>query len=768
MRALSTQSRYPPLLLLAVGLLPAALGCTVASGDSDGTRSMVERLRAITERTDPGRNPFMNTGRVALLEAALTKQGGTAPPPLLLEYAAQLLNAGRTGDAIAQLDRIEEMMRARRLGPRSQPWVDLRLRQAVANLRRAEDENCVEHHNARSCLFPIKAAGVHMRPRGSQAAVAILTELLEWNPDDLRARWLLNIAAMTLGDWPDKVPPRWLLAPEPFQSDDDIKPFPDIAGDLGVDVDDLAGGSIVEDFDGDGYLDIMASAMGLRSQLRYFRNNTDGTFSERTSEAGLVGETGGLNIVQTDYDNDGAPDVLVLRGAWMGAAGRYPNSLLRNNGDGTFIDVTEEAGLLSFHPTQTAAWFDADGDGWLDLFIGNESTDGDPHPCELYRNNGDGTFSETAESAGVAVVAFVKGVTSGDYDNDGRPDLYLSIRGMPNRLYHNDGAAGREGSAGRRMTGGAIAAAGAGAGAGAGAVHFTDVARAAGVTEPLVSFPTWFWDYDNDGWEDLFVSGYLMESIGDLTADILGMPHQAELPRLYHNNHDGTFEDVTRAARLGRLLLAMGSNYGDLDNDGWLDFYVGTGNPDLGTLLPDRAFRNAGGRFFQDVTTSGGFGHLQKGHGVSFADLDNDGDQDIYHVVGGAVEADHFRNALFENPGHGNHWVAIRVVGVASNRAGIGARIRVVVETPEGERSIYKTVRSGGSFGASPLRQEIGLGAASRILRLEIAWPATGRTQVVRDLEMDRHYVVREGEDRAVPTPLRSFRLGGTAHNGGA
>jgi hypothetical protein len=311
-------------------------------------------------------------------------------------------------------------------------------------------------------------------------------------------------------------------------------------------------------------------------------------------------------------------------------------------------------------------------------------------------------------------------------------------------------------------------AGGATAPAGARAVHFTDVARAAGVTEPLVSFPTWFWDYDNDGWEDLFVSGYLMENTGDLAADLLGLPHQAELPRLYHNNHDGTFQDVTRAARLGRLLLAMGSNYGDLDNDGWLDFYVGTGNPDLGTLLPNRMFRNAGGRFFQDVTTSGGFGHLQKGHGVSFADLDNDGDQDIYHVVGGALEADHFRNALFENPGHGNHWVAIKVVGVTSNRPGIGARIRVVVETPQGERSIYKTVRSGGSFGASPLRQEIGLGAASRILRVEIAWPATGRTQVVRDVEMDRHYVVREGEDRAVPTPLRRCRLGGPAHNDGA
>ena len=203
----------------------------------------------------------------------------------------------------------------------------------------------------------------------------------------------------------------------------------------------------------------------------------------------------------------------------------------------------------------------------------------------------------------------------------------------------------------------------------------------------------------------------------------------------------------------------MGANYGDLDNDGWLDFYVGTGNPNLGMLLPDRMFRNAEGRFFRDVTTSGGFGHLQKGHGISFGDLDNDGDQDIYHVVGGAVEADHFRNVLFENPGHGKHWIALKLDGVQSNRPGIGARIKVVVETKDGERAICKTVRSGGSFGASPLRQEIGLGDAARLLRVEIRWPSRESPQVIRDLPMDRHYVVREGEGGATPLRLEPFHL---------
>lgn len=157
-------------------------------------------------------------------------------------------------------------------------------------------------------------------------------------------------------------------------------------------------------------------------------------------EAGLVGEVGALNIQQTDYNNDGLLDIWMLRGGWLGKAGRMPSSLLRNNGDGTFTDVTQEAGLMSFHPTQTSRWFDYDGDGWLDLFVGHESTDRkDPDWCELYHNNRDGTFTECARACGIRIAAFKKGVACADYDNDGRPDLYLSVRGGKNILLHNDG-----------------------------------------------------------------------------------------------------------------------------------------------------------------------------------------------------------------------------------------------------------------------------------------------------------------------------------------
>jgi hypothetical protein len=439
----------------------------------------------------------------------------------------------------------------------------------------------------------------------------------------------------------------------------------------------------------------------VNEQLRYFENDGAGGFNEKTKSCGIMGEIGGLNIFQTDYNNDGFLDVLVVRGAWLGSEGKYPLSLLRNNGQGIFDDVTEDAGLLSFGPTQTAIWFDFNNDGWLDLFVGYESSEGVNFPCKLFANNGDGTFVECAEKAGVANIGFVKNVAAGDYNNDRLPDLYLSRRGEPNVLYRNYGPS-KPGQTSKTDW------------------KFTDVSVAAKVTEPLWSFPTWFFDYDNDGWLDIFVAGYKIQHVGDVAADYLGLPNSGEKARLFRNSHDGTFADVTEAAHLKKILHAMGSNFGDLDNDGFLDFYLGTGDPNLATLIPNRLFRNADGKFFQDVTTSGGFGHLQKGHGVAFADFDNDGDQDVYEVMGGAFTGDLARNTFFENSGHGNHWITLKLEGTASNRAAIGSRIKVTVATPAGPRSIYKTVGSGGGFGASPLRQEIGLGNALSIESVEI------------------------------------------------
>jgi hypothetical protein len=740
------------ILLIALPQIPCGFGGDSAGRDpslysqSPGTRRMIEMLEELNRKAmKPKPNGFWSAQLVEyyreLIATAATPTEALNQRPNL---AIQLLLAGRSEEALREFD--SYIAEAAKAGVQHDAKQDnqLSLYRALCYLRMGEQENCLSNHTSDSCLVPIQGSGIHHLPRGSRGAIEVLSTHLEKFPSDQRARWLLNLAYMTLGEYPEKVPAAWRFPAEVFASDYDIKRFPDVAGALGLDVDGLAGGSVVEDFDGDGYLDIMATSWALQGEVRYFHNNKDGTFTERSAEGGLHGLFNGLNAMQTDYNNDGHADVFITRGAWLGGSGRVPNSLLRNNGNGTFADVTEEAGLLSFHPTQTATWFDYNSDGWLDVFIGNESWADEVHPCELFRNNGDGTFTECAGESGVAAIGYIKGVTSGDYNNDGRPDIYVSSRNSPNLLFRNDGPAGGH--------------------APASSWKFTEIARGARVDEPLRSFPAWFWDYDNDGWVDLMVAGYHVRDVGDVLADYLGKPNGAEKARLYRNTGNGRFKDVTIASGLYKVLLAMGANFGDLDNDGWLDFYLGTGDPDLATVIPNRMFRNDGGKRFQDVTTSGGFGHIQKGHGVSFADLDNDGDQDVYIVMGGAYSGDNYRNALFLNPGHGHRWITLKLEGRRSNRAAIGARIRVVVATAEGERSIYRTVGSGASFGASPLRQEVGLGDARAIRRVEIHWPVTRVTQTIEGLEMDAFYTIREDAPQAARVELKRLSFPSEAH----
>jgi hypothetical protein len=495
---------------------------------------------------------------------------------------------------------------------------------------------------------------------------------------------------------------------------------------------------ILDDFDGDNWLDVVESNMDPSGQLRFFHNNGDGTFVERTEEAGLTGIAGGLNIINADYNNDGHMDVLVQRGAWFGEHGRMPRSLLRNDGHGKFTDVTFDAGLAEENfPSQTAAWADYDNDGDLDLYVGNESTPQSVFPNELFRNEGDGTFVNVAKDAGVKNLRFAKGVVWGDYDADGRPDLYVSNLGEDNRLYHNNG----DGT-------------------------FTDVAPSLGVTGPKDSFAVWFWDYDNDGALDIYVTTYYQdngaERLRAVAATYLGQPSKAEPAKLYRGDGHGTFRDVAAEQGLARIkTLPMGANFGDLDNDGWLDFYLGTGYPNYDGLIPNVMYRNRGGSGFADVTTAGGFGHLQKGHGVAFADYDHDGDQDVFEQMGGAYPGDGFANAVYQNPGFGNHWIAVKLVGVRSNRSAIGARIRVDVDIVDHgrRRSVYRWVNSGGSFGANPLRQHFGLGQAGKVEMIEVHWPTTGATQTFRDVPVDQLVEITEGENELRPILLRMVAL---------
>ncbi len=736
----------------AAGAAASGLGGSAAAGaqgagpsasrkpQPESNRKMAELLAKITREADPLRNPFRNREQAAILNTL--KAQATDPQRLFqirIRLAWQYLDSGDADAALKEYDAIWQYMEETNVPFEERREVEWLTFKAVCYLRMGENENCLENHNGDSCIFPISTKAVHKLERGSRGAVAVLTELLGKYPGCLRARWLLNIAYMTLGEYPARVPKEWLLEPRLFASEYDIKHFPDIAADVGLDVHGLSGGVVLEDFDNDGFLDVMVSSWGLHDQVRLFHNNGDGTFTDRTEEAGLMGLTGGLNMIHCDYNNDGFMDVMILRGAWMGSEGHYPFSLLRNNGDFTFTDVTEEAGMLRLRPSHSAAWFDYNGDGWLDVFVVAETKNGDKVACELYRNNGDGTFTECAAENGLDFVGFYKAAVTADYNNDGRPDIFLSRLDGPRKLLRNDGPAGADKSPGARW-------------------KFTDVAYEAGIGGPPESFTCWFFDYDNDGWPDILVTGYLIQDVGDIAADYLGLPYAGQRTKLYRNNGDGTFSDVSKECGLDKLLLSMGASFGDLDNDGWLDCYFGTGNPDLSVLIPNRMFRNDGGRRFQDVTTSGGFGQLQKGHGVAFGDINNSGTQDIYTVIGGAVEGDHFQNQLFANPGHGNNWLKLKLEGVKTNRAALGARVKVVVQTEEGERAMYRTVGTGGSFGSTTVRQEIGLGKATVIRRVEIFWPVTGITQVVQGLEINHLYHITEGVEEPTRVKLRSFK----------
>ena len=687
----------------------------------DGTNKMANRLEKLGQNVNPRTNEYANKKRVAFYRSLPEPERPDRNVQYHARIAQELLYSGQTEEAIAKFRAIRETLEDQDLNAPQSFVTTIEELLAISYIRLGEQQNCLLNHSSSSCLIPIEGEGVHTLTEGSEKAIEAYTGILEKRPNDMASRWLLNVAYMTLGKYPEEVPEKWLIPKGAFESEYEIGRFYDIAPDLGLSEMGLSGGSITEDFNNDGHIDIMASSWGLNDQLHYYQNNGNGTFTKMTEEAGLTGITGGLNMIHADFDNDGYADVFVLRGAWLANDGKHPNSLLRNNGDGTFSDVTESAGLLSQHPTQTAAWGDFNNDGWLDLYIGNESTRSSFHPAELYRNNHDGTFTNVAAEVGVKATGFIKGVVWGDYDNDGLQDLYVSRLGDTNLLYHNDGASGNSWS-------------------------FTEVSGEAGVQEPLRSFPTWFWDYNNDGRLDIFVSGYYANA-ADVANEYLGKATNATMPRLYKNNGDGTFDNVTGEVNLQKVLYTMGSNYGDLDNDGYPDFYVGTGDPDFRALMPSRMFRNNAGKSFQEVTTSGGFGNIQKGHGVSFADLDHDGDQDIFMVMGGALEGDTYLNLLFENPGNDNHWLTLDLEGKSSNKSAIGARIKIVVESNNGgQREIHKVVSTGGSFGSSSLQQEIGLGDAHSIQSVTITWPVTGKTQVLSNLERNTFYKVTEGE----------------------
>ena len=750
-------------LVLSIGLLASCTSekdkkeappaeTTVIPEIAASTQEMIQRIQQIKNVTNFRNHPYESAQKLKLLRQEIenAKAANSLQPNLYIEYGINLLDAGHSQEAIDVFEDIMNRMPENKAITQTNKGLHDAL--ALGYLRLGEQLNCQENHSTESCLFPIKGNGIHTNKAGSQKAIDIYKNILALFPQDLQSKWLLNLAYMTLGEYPSGIPSHLRIPPSAFEPDYQLPVFENVSMYLGIDVNDLAGGVIADDFNNDGFIDIIASSWGMFGQLHYFKNDGAGNFINETSLAGLKGLTGGLNLIQGDYNNDGFLDIYVMRGAWSGFKwmGQLPNSLLQNNGDGTFTDVTIASGLYHPSPTQSSVWLDANADGWLDLFVANETHSlKEPNACQLFINKKDGTFIDVAPEMGLDFTEYIKGVGAGDINNDGWPELYISSINSPNKLLLNTGG-GTENWA------------------------FENIATTAGTEEPQDSFPTWFFDYNNDGWEDLFVSSFdiysLKRTAQEVAADYLGIAKKADSPRLYQNQRNNSFGNQTKAAQLDKVLPTMGCNYGDLDNDGYLDFYLGTGAPDYRAIVPNRMFRSNQGTTFQDVTYAGNFGHIQKGHGIAFADFDNDGDQDIYAVMGGSVSGDVFQNAFFENPGNNAQWITLRLKGTASNKSAIGARVKVTALEPDGtERNIYHTICSGGSFGANSLQAEIGLGSATSIKNIAVSWPnGSFNYENYGSAPVNRIVSLEEGnpEIRVVTQPSFEFlKVGHSQHN---
>jgi hypothetical protein len=552
-----------------------------------------------------------------------------------------------------------------------------------------------------------------LRQNKPAQAVDSFKQALDRSPDYVEARWNLLVAAkmagLDLGQLDGKYRSPLLAGPWARSSVQSPVRFENIGPSSGTAKVDLGRGSAWADYDGDGDLDLFT--VGFMSPHALFRNNGDGTFTDVAEQAGLRDPQGGWSALFADYNNDGYPDIYVTRNGW---GGRGPNTLYRNNGNGTFTDVTKEAGVDDPSGSFTAAWADYDRDGFIDLYVANGVSSLYGELNSLFHNNGDGTFTNVAIPAGVFEGHHSIGCAWGDADNDGYPDLYVVNYGEDNSYYHNNGNG-----------------------------TFSDWTAKAGVAAPKYGFVAFFFDYDHDGDLDLFVSSWASRMADVARFYLTGEPQGESGQKLYRNKGDGTFEDVTVQAGLQGTYGSMAANFGDIDNDGFPEIYLGAGGPAMERYEPNVLFLNKRNGSFVDVTSSSGTGDLCKGHGQTFADFDGDGNLDIYSPCGGSWSGDRQPNALFRNlGGTSNHWLTIRTRGVKSNRDGIGARVTVTV----GGSPYTAEVTSGGGFGSTnSLELEFGLGKATKADKIHIRWPS-GQEQEFTNVAADQFVTITEGQ----------------------
>jgi hypothetical protein len=503
-------------------------------------------------------------------------------------------------------------------------------------------------------------------------------------------------------------------------------------------------GAAFLDFDNDGWMDLYLVNAGpsdffqpakpLRNAL--YKNNRDGTFTDVTVKAGVPGGTFGMGVAVGDYDNDGWPDLFITS---------YGKCILyRNNRNGTFTDVTARAGLSTPGWTTSAVWFDFDNDGKLDLFVCSFVDYSAPHRfgcgnnklgkfyyciprvfngtvSYLYRNNGDGTFTEVGKDSVIGkTVGKGLGVVATDINNDGRMDLFVANDTVQDFLYVNRGPGPHGSWKWEEM---ALDA----------GVGFSDNGKArSGMGVDAA-------DVNEDGWQDLFVANV-----------------DQEMFSVYQNNKDGSFRDVANlegVAQATRLLSGWGLKYFDYDNDGAVDLILANGHPDdmiseyslhVTWKEPLLLFHQGGDGKLHNVSGQGGpaFRETFNARGLAVGDYDNDGALDVLVCVNGGAPV-----LLKNRAAQGNHWLGVKLEGVTANRDGIGARIYWTA----GGKKRYRLKNNGGSYLSShDPREVLGIGTAAKIDELEIHWPGPStRVDKFKDLPIDRYVRIVEGKGLA-------------------
>jgi tetratricopeptide (TPR) repeat protein len=551
-----------------------------------------------------------------------------------------------------------------------------------------------------------EAAVANYRAGRYEAAARTGVEALNADPKNERARLTLWLTAQKLGGYPDYVPPGHRMEVKAGYDKPRVE-FEDIAHRIGLDKTAANRGTAIFDYDNDGYLDIaIATAHG---GISLFHNNGDGTFTDVSIGSGLDHCVEAFGLTIGDYDNDGYPDIFVTRFGFYAGHGH----LYHNNGDGTFTDMTDQAGLNVWGPGFAAAWVDYDNDGYLDLYIPNNlgSLFERKVPNRLFHNNGDGTFTEVSEQSGLATIwPTICGIWA-DYMNDGTQHVFLSNGIGHSQLFRND----RDGT-------------------------FTDVTRESGIEGLLLGSPAFWWDYDNDGWLDIAQCSW-----SDHEDVIYSLKHNEGPPdgspmRIYHNNRDGTFTQVNRELGLTGCWGTMSANFGDFNNDGFLDLVLGNGSPKMDRMEPAIVLENQDGRF-RNITFAAGFPLTGKSHGINLADLFGDGRLSVIIAAGGAYPGDILTTNVFYPRALPGNYLNVRVDGTVSNRSAIGARVAVEA----GGRKQHRQVSGGSNFGCLPFEQHFGLAEAKTVEAVEVRWPS-GLVQRWENLPINTTLRFTEGQ----------------------